>query len=154
MTKTYFALLLAASASVAGAQGIMPAVGPAIVAATDQAKAAQLGAAVQAAALKASAPAQDASEREYLQAILAQLVQLNLTAAQAKPIASACSYEDKSYSEGAIRQVGRVALICVEREWGIRFAPGDDRHSRELVWEPVNSPRLSALREATGLGAK
>lgn len=160
MKKTLLALTLAAAASAASAQVFVPAIGPMIVAAADQAKAvAQLGAAAQDAASKpatqAAMPAQGAIEREYLQAILTQLVQLNMAAAQIKPIAQACSYEDKSYSEGSIRQVGKVALVCVEREWGVRdFTAGDNKQPRELVWEPVNSQRLSTYRKATGLGDK
>jgi hypothetical protein len=76
----------------------------------------------------------------------------DVEAASIKPAArSTCAYEGKEYSEGAVKQVGQVPLVCVERDWGTTFdTPGKPR---ELVWEPLSSQRLSQFRRITGLPA-
>lgn len=57
---------------------------------------------------------------------------------------TACFYEGKAYSEGALYGVGNTTLICVKPNWGIIV------HSdANLVWEPINSPRLEQNRKAT-----
>lgn len=85
--------------------------------------------------------------RSQLHAIQQQLMQLHMTAQQAKVAgATMCHYEDKAYSEGAILKVGNVPLVCVERDWGVNRLG-----ERQPVWEPVVSKRLEAYRRATGL---
>ncbi len=63
------------------------------------------------------------------------------------PLRPACLYANQVYSEGAVRPVRGLVLICVERVW----IPDDT--SGELVWEPLSSPRLTIFRQATGLSA-
>ena len=67
--------------------------------------------------------------------------------------AHSCKYEDKTYSEGAIKQVGKVALLCVRPSWGthnIRLAgQGDALAEVALVWEPLSSGRLEEYRVVT-----
>jgi len=91
---------------------------------------------------------QEADARSKAQAVLLvgiqqQLIELNQVLQRSVTgnamAARVCKYEDKSYSEGAIRAVGAPRLICVER--------GD---TRELVWEPIASRRHSAHLRATG----
>jgi len=68
-----------------------------------------------------------------------------------------CKYEDKTFSEGAIRQVGRIGLVCVRPEWDIKrvrvVGQGNANAEPSLVWEPLSSPRLEAYRGATHMPA-
>lgn len=114
-----------------------------------------LCAAASIASAQATQPAPGTSQAEYMNAMLQQLIQLNMTAAQLKPVAPSCSYEDKAYSEGAIRDVGKVTMVCVERDWGVKsFESKTVNALRELVWEPLSSKRIATYREVTGLGSK
>jgi hypothetical protein len=63
------------------------------------------------------------------------------------PLRPACLYANEVYSEGAVRPVRALVLICVQRVWN------PDDSTGELVWEPLSSPRLMNLRQATGLSA-
>ena len=63
------------------------------------------------------------------------------------PLRPACLYANQVYSEGAVRPVRALVLICVQRVWNADDSTG------ELVWEPLSSPRLTTFRQATGLSA-
>lgn len=84
-------------------------------------------------------PEKDASDREYLQTILSQLIQMNMAMSIHANTSSrpGCFYENKVYSEGAVFQSGRILLACVERHGGIRVVKGLENEPREFMWEPV-----------------
>jgi hypothetical protein len=63
------------------------------------------------------------------------------------PVRPACLYANQVYSEGAVRPIRALVLICVQRVWNADDSTG------ELVWEPLSSPRLTTFRQATGLSA-
>jgi hypothetical protein len=63
------------------------------------------------------------------------------------PLRPECLYANQVYSEGAVRSVRALVLICVQRVWN------PDGSTGELVWEPLSSPRLTTFRQATGLSA-
>ena len=96
-----------------------------------------------------------AAQAGYMGAILEQLVLLNMTVQQMKPTTSFCSYENKNYSEGAVYNVGKITLVCVERDWGVQSIDWNGtKAARELLWEPITSKRLETYRKATGLSER
>ena len=86
--------------------------------------------------------------------LLEQVIGLRHDVQAAARASSACSYEGKDYSEGAIRQVGKVSLVCVERNWGVHISSPGQPESRELVWEPLDSDRIAGYRNITHLSSK
>lgn len=107
-------------------------------------------------AASTAASAADNANIDQLVAIRGELVNLhnNLLAMQAaqnkkqaeRIEAGVCRYEDKNYTEGAIRQVGNIALVCVDKPYGFKM-----EGKTQLVWEPVTSKRLESYRQITGL---
>lgn len=97
-----------------------------------------------------TAKEQPATELAALVGIRSELISLHaaMLAPHDNP-STVCKYEDKTYSEGAIRQVGKVGLICVQREWGIH----NMNDPVVLVWEPITSQRIETYRRATRLSA-
>lgn len=148
MKKIILAAWLSGVASVASAQGIPVTGGPSLGFGLEQL------AQVQNVVAEKTSAATDTTGLEGLRSLQQQLhtmeqqfMQLKMMAQQAKVTgATMCHYEDKAYSEGAILKVGKVPLVCVERDWGV-----NPLGERQLVWEPVVSNRLEAYRRVTRL---
>ena len=146
--KNALSLALLVTASAAHAQGIpMEPLPPDIIrlvaAMDDEVKRLSQGGipVVDVGALEAAARSK--AQADLLVGIQQQLIDLNQVmqrsvAANAAAV-RVCKYKDKSYSEGAVHTVGASRLICVERS-----------ETRELVWEPIASRRLSAHLRASG----
>jgi len=65
---------------------------------------------------------------------------------------SFCMYDDKRYSEGAIKSLDGVMLICMLRD---QVAATLDGEPRELVWESASSFRgKAALGRVNAASAK
>ena len=96
-----------------------------------------------------------ANPAPFLQAILGQLVVMNNELHRATDAeharTRACSYADKTYTEGSLLKVEGVRLLCVEAaagsdQWGVGPGVTSDGEKR-FVWEPLESPRLARFRE-------
>lgn len=85
--------------------------------------------------------------------LLEQVVALRQDVQAASQAPSTCLYEGKAFSEGTIYQVGKVLLVCVERDWGMHVSGPGRSEGRELVWEPIGSERLKQYREITRVSA-
>lgn len=53
-----------------------------------------------------------------------------------------CTYEDKKFTDGAVKKIDGIALVCM-KDHGVTVVSysGAARPAKPLVWEPVNSPR-------------
>ncbi len=91
---------------------------------------------------------QGAAAIRLLAGIQNELTAMHAELAARNAPADGCKYEDKDYTEGAVRQVGNIALVCTERAWGIHVSG----EPRTLVWEPITSKRIAPYLKATGLG--
>ena len=102
---------------------------------------------------KAAAPV-DLMGQNLQMELLEQVIGLRQDVRAAAQSPSSCVYDGKPFSEGAIQQVGKVSLVCVERNWGIHISSPERSESRELVWEPLDSDRIAGYRKITHLSSK
>jgi hypothetical protein len=56
-------------------------------------------------------------------------------------VPSYCLYEDKKYSEGAVKTVDGQVMICMQRDSMSISFDANGREERDLIWESGNSMR-------------
>ena len=61
---------------------------------------------------------------------------------------SFCVYDDKIFTEGAVKMVDKVMLICAVRD---TISVSFEKEPKELVWEAATSARGRRLAEMMGL---